>query len=85
LFGKKLEIRIINMDKVPPNKIEKLILLVKDRPSVYDYSKKDHSNKHIIDNIWTGIGRAMEIEGKYLKYLQLNIYIRSFVHSMYAF
>ena len=69
------------MDKVPPNRIEKLILLVKDRPSVYDYSMKDHSNKQFIDNVWTGIGRAMGIEGKYLKIItteHLYTFIRTF-------
>jgi hypothetical protein len=43
---------------------DKLLLLIKEHPAIYDKEHPDHSNKYTIDQIWLNIGMQLNISGK---------------------
>lgn len=43
--------------------IEKLILLVQERPSIYNYKHKQHSNRDFQEKLWTEISNIMKAPG----------------------
>jgi hypothetical protein len=43
---------------------DKLILLIKEHPAIYDRKHPDHSNKNSIDQIWLNIGMQLNISGE---------------------
>jgi hypothetical protein len=45
---------------------DKLILLIKEQPAIYDRKHPYHFNKNAIDQIWLNIGMQLNISGKLL-------------------
>lgn len=44
---------------------EKLIVLVQERPPIYDYTSKEHHNRDIMDKLWQEIGVDMGAPGEF--------------------
>lgn len=55
---------------------EKLLVLVEQRPAIYNFKLKEHSNRTIIDKLWEEIATEMGHSGKHL----LHIFIYRFAY-----
>jgi hypothetical protein len=43
--------------------LEKLIILVQQRPSIYNYKDKQHSNRDVQEKLWNEISNIMKAPG----------------------
>lgn len=42
---------------------EKLLILIEQRPAIYNFKLKEHSNRAVVDRLWDEIGNEMELPG----------------------
>lgn len=52
---------------------EQLIILVQERPAIYDHRRKDHKNRDLIKVLWQEIAAQLQFPGRGLRILNYHL------------
>jgi len=62
---------------------EILVSLVEERPSIYDFNDKDHSNRIVQDRLWEEINKEMNVDGNFNNNINYNISLIIIIYLLY--